>query len=94
MVGGEGLETYLWELEQALAQSATREIDQTQLAEALETCKVIGLAQGILVERESCTRQEAFQMLKAASQHSHVNLREIAADFVAAAEKASRSKAG
>lgn len=43
----------------------------------------IGIALGILVERHTITPGQAFDMLRAASQHRYRKLRDIAADLVA-----------
>ena len=53
-----------------------------QLQEALGTREVIGEAKGILMEREGCTSDEAFAMLKNASQNTNTKLREIAEQVV------------
>jgi AmiR/NasT family two-component response regulator len=52
------------------------------LKEALKSSRVIGLAMGILVEREKCTEDEAFNMLRAISQHANVKLRAVAQDLL------------
>lgn len=49
-----------------------------QLTEAVKSREVIGEAMGILIERENVTQEQAFEMLKKASQQSNVKLREIA----------------
>jgi hypothetical protein len=53
-----------------------------QLEEALKSRDIIGQAKGILMERESISSDEAFDMLKKISQRLNVKLREIAAKFV------------
>jgi hypothetical protein len=45
---------------------------------ALVTREVIGQAQGILIERERITADQAFSVLRVASQHLNVKLREVA----------------
>jgi GAF domain-containing protein len=62
-----------------------------QLHDALATRDVIGQAKGILIEREGCTAEEAFEMLKTASQTVNRKLRLVAADVVAEAEKGTRA---
>jgi hypothetical protein len=52
------------------------------LTEALRTRELIGQAQGILIERERITSEQAFQVLRRASQHLNVKLREVAATLV------------
>jgi hypothetical protein len=52
------------------------------LREALRTRELIGQAQGILMERERISADEAFDVLRRASQHVNVKLREIAQTLV------------
>lgn len=59
----------------------------TNLAEALRTRELIGQAQGILIERERITGEEAFVVLRQASQHLNVKLREVAAALVETGER-------
>jgi glucose-6-phosphate-specific signal transduction histidine kinase len=66
--------------------SLIREVDGLKVALASRT--VIGIALGIIIEREHVTESEAFQILKRKSQHSNVKLRDIAAQM---AEDAQRS---
>jgi hypothetical protein len=49
------------------------------LERALESSREIGTAIGILMARELCTADQAFDMLRLASQHTHRKLRDIAA---------------
>jgi ribosomal protein S18 acetylase RimI-like enzyme len=49
---------------------------------ALATREVIGQAQGILMERERIRADEAFDILRRASQHLNRKLREVAQDLV------------
>ncbi|WP_188940631.1 GAF and ANTAR domain-containing protein [Nakamurella endophytica] len=51
---------------------------QENLRAAVDTRTVIGQAEGILMERLKITAEEAFQLLRNASQHSNVQLREVA----------------
>ncbi|HZG97037.1 MAG TPA: ANTAR domain-containing protein [Nocardioidaceae bacterium] len=60
---------------------SSRELVQ-QLAQALETRPVIDQAKGILMRDRSCTSDEAFELLVAASQRSNRKLRDIARDVV------------
>jgi GAF domain-containing protein len=53
-----------------------------QLEEALKSRAMIDQAIGVLIERESVGSREAFEMLRTASQHSNVKLREIARRIV------------
>lgn len=55
------------------------EVDLVQnLRGALASREVIGQAEGILIERERISAEEAFGVLRQASQHLNVKLREIA----------------
>ena len=56
-----------------------REVDGLKVALASRT--VIGIALGIIIEREHVTEQEAFQILKEMSQHTNVKLRDVAAQM-------------
>ena len=58
-----------------------------QLTIALGTRHVIGQAQGLLMHRFGCTADEAFMLLKSASQNKNVKLREVASTLVAAHEE-------
>jgi transcriptional regulator with GAF, ATPase, and Fis domain len=49
---------------------------------ALSTRELIGEALGILMERERITADQAFDILRRASQHLNVKLREVAQDLV------------
>lgn len=53
---------------------------------ALRTREVIGQAQGILMEREHITADHAFEVLRRASQHLNVKLREVAETLVQTGE--------
>lgn len=57
------------------------------LEAALVTRAVIGQAQGILIERERVTADQAFDILRRASQHLNVKLRDIAQVFVDTGER-------
>jgi len=52
------------------------------LTEALRTRELIGQAQGILMERERITADQAFDVLRRASQHMNIKLREVAETLV------------
>ena len=54
---------------------------------ALTTRELIGQAQGILIERERITADQAFHVLRQASQHLNVKLREVARDLVDTGER-------
>jgi hypothetical protein len=57
-----------------------------QLNAALVTREIIGQAQGILIERERITADQAFSILRVASQHLNVKLREVALYIVETGE--------
>lgn len=56
------------------------------MAIALRTREIIGQAQGILIERERITAVQAFDVLRRASQHMNVKLREVAATLIETGE--------
>jgi AmiR/NasT family two-component response regulator len=55
-----------------------------QLQEALQSRDVIGQAKGIIEAREQCGADEAFERLRAMSQHRNIKLRDLAAAIVEA----------
>lgn len=74
----------------ALDSAKERALDaerSTNLTEALRTRELIGQAQGILIERERITGEQAFDVLRQASQHLNVKLREVAALLVETGQK-------
>jgi AmiR/NasT family two-component response regulator len=54
-----------------------REVDGLKTALGART--LIGKAMGVIIEREGVNETEAFEMLKAISQHRNVKLRDVAA---------------
>ena len=69
----------------ALANARAYEKSQllvTQLEQALETRDVIGQAKGVLMQRDGCDADEAFQQLVLISQRRNVKLRDIALEIV------------
>ena len=64
-------------LKNAQAYLAARRLAD-QLNEALRSRDLIGQAKGILMEREGISDEQAFEMLKTASQNSNVKLRDVA----------------
>ena len=73
----------------ALDSAEARAADDTRaanLAEALRTRELIGQAQGILMERERITADQAFDVLRRASQRMNVKLREVAVTLVETGE--------
>jgi len=69
----------------ALASARSHQDEQLQtehLRSALRTRELIGQAQGILIERERITADQAFDILRRASQHLNRKLREVAQDLI------------
>lgn len=69
----------------ALAQAQTQAADHLRiehLESALLSREVIGQAQGILMERERITAEQAFHLLRRASQHLNLKLRHVAQGIV------------
>jgi hypothetical protein len=65
----------------ALALSALRRGDTAaHLARALESNREIGVAMGVLMAQHKTTREQAFDLLRITSQHTHRKLSEIARD--------------
>lgn len=63
----------------AIAMTLAASRDQNEnLRRALESNRTIGVAIGILMTRKLATRQQAFDLLRIASQHSHIKLRDLA----------------
>ncbi len=56
------------------------------LHDALRTRELIGQAQGILIERERITGDQAFDVLRRASQHLNIKVREVARTLVETGE--------
>jgi AmiR/NasT family two-component response regulator len=65
------------QVELAAARSKIANLDT-----ALQSCRMIGTAIGILVERYKMSPEESFRTLVAVSQHVHRKLRDIASDLV------------
>lgn len=86
-----------------VALAAASELEQANLAlsvelkrlenlhEALASRQVIGRAEGILMQRELITADEAFDLLRRASQHLNTKLREVAQIVVDTGEVPRRS---
>jgi hypothetical protein len=73
----------------ALTTAEERADDHARLAnlhEALRTRELIGQAQGILIERERITGDQAFDVLRRASQHLNIKIREVARTLVETGE--------
>lgn len=74
----------------AYASIRTHEDDErraTNLHAALATREVIGQAQGILMEREHLSSDESFDILRRASQHLNLKLRDVAQNLVDTGER-------
>ena len=63
-------------------QRAAGEEHAGQLSQALKTREIIGQAQGILMERERITADQAFDVLRRASQRLNIKLRDVARNLV------------
>jgi hypothetical protein len=85
-IGDERLESHPWPFADEPTDALLHiELEQAQnkieyLQEALRTSREIGVAIGILMAREFCTQEQAFDWLREASQRTHRKLREIAHD--------------
>ena len=69
----------------ALANAQTLERARVRVDELLEGYahrEAIGQAKGILMERERCSEDQAFEILRKASQQLHKKLREVAKDVI------------
>ena len=78
-----------FKLELAKQMGATHTVNskgEENLTKALRTRELIGQAQGILMERERITADQAFDILRRASQHLNVRLREIAQNLIETGE--------
>jgi GAF domain-containing protein len=69
-------------LANAQAYTAARTLNE-QLRTALESRAVIEQAKGVLMRDHQCDAEEAFEILKRASQHANRKLRDVAATIVA-----------
>lgn len=70
------------------------QVKTANLHAALSTREMIGQAQGILMERERVTAEQAFDILRRASQHLNIKLREVARSVVDTGEQPDTGKAG
>jgi hypothetical protein len=73
----------------ALSAALARRDDRRRSEElhgALATRELIGQAQGMLIERERITADEAFEVLRRASQRLNVKLREVAQTLIDSGE--------
>jgi hypothetical protein len=71
-----------------LAEAHEKQVRRAEnLRQALVTRELIGQAQGILMERERITAEQAFEILRAASQNLNTKLWEVAQDLVETGER-------
>lgn len=70
----------------AAEQRADEEKRFENLHQALRTRELIGQAQGILMERERITGDQAFDVLRRASQHLNIKVREVARTLIETGE--------
>ena len=61
---------------------------ESDLKAAMASRTTIDLAVGIIMGQNRCTQNKAFEILRAASSHRNIKLRELAADLVATVGKA------
>jgi AmiR/NasT family two-component response regulator len=61
--------------------------EAAQLRVAMESRAVIDQAKGILMVRDRCSPEEAFEVLRRISQNRNVKLRDIAQSIVEAVQK-------
>jgi len=69
-------------LDSAERRGEQERVAATNLLQALRTRELIGQAQGILMERERITADQAFDVLRRASQHLNTKLREVAQTLI------------
>lgn len=70
----------------AMARRVDLQSQNVNLRAALVSRELIGQAQGILMERERVTAEEAFDILRRASQHLNAKLRDVAQNLVETGE--------
>jgi ANTAR domain/GAF domain len=81
----------------ALSAAEARQAEDARVANleaALVSRNLIGQAQGILMERERITADQAFDILRRASQHLNIKLREVAQRLVETGEGPPRQPPG
>ncbi|HEY1825735.1 MAG TPA: GAF and ANTAR domain-containing protein [Acidimicrobiales bacterium] len=66
------------DLHDVSSQLKTEMARAANLEEAMESREIIGMAEGILIERERITPEQAFDILKQTSQHLNLKLRNVA----------------
>ena len=75
-----------------MAYAAAAKLNEN-LREAIATREIIGEAKGILMARQACTSDEAFDILRRASQRTNRKLRDIAVELVSTTESQQARKA-
>lgn len=70
------------------ARTALRQDTETDLRAALASRTPIDLAVGVIMGQNRCTQEEAIAILKTASSHRNVKLRDLAIDLLAGLDKA------
>jgi hypothetical protein len=73
-------------LEYSLSPGGPSEIDLTAVSSSLRDRDLIGQAQGMLMEREGITADEAFELMRSAAQRMSVPMRDIAHTLVLTGE--------
>ena len=66
---------------------SSAQLTNGHLRAALESRELIGQAKGILMEREKCSADEAFGILRGVSQRTNRKLRDVAQDVVDSADR-------
>jgi GAF domain-containing protein len=61
---------------------STAVMQNGQLREALDSREIIGQAKGILMERERCSADQAFEILRTVSQRKNRKLRDVAQSVI------------
>jgi GAF domain-containing protein len=77
-------------VERALALLSSTRLNE-QLRQAVATREIIGEAKGVLMESQQCTRDQAFDILRRASQRENRKLRELAEELVLRVEARARN---
>ena len=76
------------------ARQALHESAYVRLRARLESLPVIEQAKGVLIAQTGCEPDEAFELLKSASQRANVKVRDLAADVVRRAVSGGRRLGG
>ena len=73
---------------------AEKQAENSNLRAALISRSVIDQAIGILIAQQQCSAEEAFALLRRASQQRNVKLREVAAGILASAQRRNPQQPG